>query len=324
VVGIYRSKEGCFVRFITSVLAIASVFLPLFGQPEQPTMTNDDVVKLAKAGLSEAFVVDLIEKQGSHLNGDVSSLIQLRNGGVNERIIAAVTKKAPSVEPLNTDSVLRLVKANFSDDFIVDLLGRRPGQFSTDAGSLIDLKQAGVSEKLLSLMVSQSAARELPTGTEISVRLIDPVDSEVNRVGDDFMASIDEPLLLGSEVIAQKGAKATVRLAEATDSGKFTGRTSLTLQLVSIVIDGKTVEVNSSNVSQESGSRGARTAKSAAVVGAIGAIIGGIAGGGKGAAIGGASGAGAGAGAQVLLDPQKVKVPSETVLTFTTQKPIRL
>lgn len=287
-------------------------------------MTNDDVVKLAKAGLSEAFVIDLIDKQGSRLSGDVSSLVQLKNGGVNEHIISAVAKKAPSTEPLNTDSILRLVQAKFSDGFIIDLLGRRPAEFSgAGAGRIIELKEAGVSERLLSLMVNESATRELPAGTQITVRLIDSIDSDVNRIGDEFMASIDEPLVLGDDVVVQKGAKATIRLAEAKESGKFTGRTALTLQLVSFVVDGKTVEINSSDVSQESGSRGARTAKSAAVVGAIGAIIGGIAGGGKGAAIGGAAGAGAGAGAQVLLDPQKVKVPSETVLTFTTEKASR-
>lgn len=312
------------MRLATSVLAIAITFAPVFGQTGHPAMTNDDVMKLANAGLTEAFVVDLIEKQGSSLKGDVGSLVQLKSGGVNERIITAVAKKSQATEPLNTDSLLRLVKAKFSDTFIIDLLGRRQGQFSTDTSSLIELKNAGLSEKVLSLIVTQSTTRELPAGTEISVRLIDGIDSEVNRVGDEFMASLQEPILLGNEVIAQKGTKATVRLAEAKDSGKFTGRTSLTLQLISIVIDGRIVEINSSDVSQESGSRGARTAKSAAVVGAIGAIIGGIAGGGKGAAIGAASGAGAGAGAQVLLDPQKVKVPSETVLTFTTEKPTRL
>jgi hypothetical protein len=287
-------------------------------------MTNDDVLKLAKSGLSDAFVIDLIDKQGSRLNGDVSSLIQLRDGGANERIVTEVAKKAPSAEPLNTDSVLRLVRARFSDSFIIDLLSRRNGQFSTDASRIIELKQAGVSERLLSVMVAQSPGREMPRGTEIQIRLIDGIDSEINRVGDLFQATLDEPIVMGNDVIAQKGARASVRLADAKDSGKLTGRTALTLQLVSIVIDGKTVEIDSSDVAQFSGSRGERTAKSAAAVGVLGAIIGGIAGGGKGAAIGAAAGAGAGAGAQVLLDPQKVKVPSETVLTFTTEKPTRI
>jgi hypothetical protein len=304
----------------------ASIFAVLLAGAlcAQSTMTNDDVIKLSKAGLSEQFVTDLIDKQGSKLTGDVSSLILLKDGGANERIVAAVAKKAPSSEPLNTDSVLRLVKANFSDGFIIDLLSRRPSQFSTDAGRIIELKQAGVSERLLSLMVTQSASRELPRGTEISVRMVDSIDSEQHRPGDQFSATLEDPIVLGSDVIAAKGSKAVVRLADATDSGKLTGRTSLTLQLVSVTIDGKVVQINSSDVQQQSGSRTEKTAKSAAAVGVLGAIIGGIAGGGKGAAIGAAAGAGAGAGAQVLLDPQKVKVPSETVLTFVTAAPTRI
>jgi hypothetical protein len=291
---------------------------------QSSSMTNDDVVKLSKSGLSDQFVTDLIDKQGSKLSGDVSSLIFLKENGANEKIVGAVAKKAPSSEPLNTDSVLRLVKASFSDSFILDLLSRRPSQFSTDTGRIIELKQAGVSERLLALMVTQSASRELPRGTEISVRMVDNIDSEQHRPGDQFSATLEDPIVLGSDVIAAKGSKAVVRLADATDSGKLTGRTSLTLQLVSVTIDGKVVEINSSDVSQQSGSRGERTAKSAAAVGVLGAIIGGIAGGGKGAAIGAAAGAGAGAGAQVLLDPQKVKVPSETVLTFVTAAPTRI
>jgi hypothetical protein len=143
-------------------------------------------------------------------------------------------------------------------------------------------------------------------------------------VGDTFRASLEDPIVLGNDVVAAKGSDATVRLVEAEESGRVRGRTSLTLQLVSVVVNGTTVEVLSSDVSQYSGSRGARTAKSAAVVGGIGAIIGGIAGGGKGAAIGAAAGAGAGAGSQVFLDPQKVQVPSESLLTFLTERATRL
>jgi len=59
-------------------------------------------------------------------------------------------------------------------------------------------------------------------------------------------------------------------------------------------------------------------------VGAVGAIIGAIAGGGKGAAIGAGAGAATGAGAQTVMKCQQVRIPSETVLTFTTQKTIQL
>jgi hypothetical protein len=305
-------------------LAIFALAATMVMSAQTTTMTNDDVIKLSKSGLSESFVTDLIDKQGSKLNSDVSSLIAFKQGGVNERIISAIVKKAPNAEPLNTDSVVRLVNANFSDNFIIDLLSKRPGKFSTDTSRVIELKQAGVSEKLLSLMVTQGASRELPAGTEISIRTIDAIDSENAKTGDQFNATLEEPLVVGADVIAPKGAKAKIKLADAEESGKIKGKTSLTLQLTQVEIGDRMVEIDSSDVSKESGSRGARTAKSAAAVGAIGAIIGGIAGGGKGAAIGAGAGAAAGAGAQVVMDPQKVKIPSETVLKFTLDKPARI
>jgi len=125
-------------------------------------------------------------------------------------------------------------------------------------------------------------------------------------------------------VVVKKGADARVKLVSEQESGKFSGKAGLTVQLVSINVDGRKIPVNSSDVSEYSGSRGARTAKSAAAVGAVGAIIGAIAGGGKGAAIGAGAGAAAGAGAQTVMKGQQVRIPSETVLTFTTQKTVSL
>ncbi len=217
-----------------------------------------------------------------------------------------------------------MVKAGFSDGFIIELLNRQPGKFATDANRIIELKEAGVSERLLALMVTQSNGRELPSGTEISIRLIDPVDSDKNQEGDEFRASLEDPITIGNDVVAPRGADARIKLTSDKESGKLTGKTQLTVQLVWVTVDGKTTPVNSSDVSEYSGSRGERTAKSAGAVGVIGAVIGAIAGGGKGAAIGAASGAAAGAGAQVFMKGQRVKLASETVLTFTTQGPVKL
>jgi hypothetical protein len=290
----------------------------------QTTLSNSDLVKLSKAGLSEDFVLNLIDQQGSRLSTDPSALIALKNEGVNERIISAAVRKAPSREPLNSDTVLRMVQAGFSDGFVINLLNAQPAKFTVDAARIVDLKQAGVSERILALMVQQGSVRELPSGTQISIRLIDAVDSDRNNQGDEFRATLEDPITLGNDVIVQKGADAKVRLVSEQESGKLQGRAGLTVQLVSITVAGKNITVNSSDVSEYSGSRGARTAKSAAAVGAVGAIIGAIAGGGKGAAIGAGAGAAAGAGAQTVMKGQQVRIPSETVLTFTTQKSLQL
>lgn len=305
-------------------LSVFALCVGLGSLTAQTTLSNSDLVKLSKAGLSEDFILNLIDQQGSRLVSEPSALITLKNEGVNERIISAVVKKVPSGEPLNSDTVLRMVQAGFSDRFIIDLLNAQPVKFTASASRIVELKQAGVSERILALMVQQGSVRELPAGSQISIRLIDSIDSERNREGDEFRASLEDPITLGNDVLVKRGADARVRLVAEQESGKFQGRSALTVQLISIAVDGKTVPVYTSDVSEYSGSRGARTAKSAGAVGAVGAIIGAIAGGGKGAAIGAGAGAAAGAGAQTVMKGQQVRIPSETVLTFTTQGPTQL
>jgi len=164
---------------------------------------------------------------------------------------------------------------------------------------------------------------ELPQGTNIVVRMIDGVDSEQNRVGQSFNASVDEPVLINGETVIPRGADVIVKLVDSKASGKLTGRSELTLDLVSVRIDGRPVDINTQTVSRESSSRGARTAKVAGGTAAVGAIIGAIAGGGTGAAIGAAAGGAAGAGAEVITAGQRVKIPSETRLTFVTDTAVR-
>jgi len=169
-----------------------------------------------------------------------------------------------------------------------------------------------------------SGGRELPTGTPIHIRMIDSVDSQKNREGDEFRASLEEPVQLGEDIVMPKGSMARVRLVADKSSGKLTGRAELMLRLEEVSVNGVPVTINSSAVSEYSKSQGKNTAEKAVGVGAVGAIIGALAGGAKGAAIGAAAGAGAGAGSNVFTKGQRVRVPSETILTFSTEGSIRL
>jgi hypothetical protein len=175
---------------------------------------------------------------------------------------------------------------------------------------------------------AQAAARrepvELPAGTNLVVRMIDGVDSEVNRVGQTFAASIDQPVTIGGETIIPRGADVVVKLVDAKESGKLAGRAELTLDLMSVKVDGRMVDINTQSVSRESDSRGQRTAKVAGGAAAVGAVIGAIAGGGKGAVIGAGAGGAAGVGAEEVTKGQRVKVPSETRLTFVLDTSIRI
>jgi hypothetical protein len=167
------------------------------------------------------------------------------------------------------------------------------------------------------------AGIQIPSGTPITVRMIDAVDSKVAHLGQTFRASVDEPVLMNGQTVIPRGADAVAKLVEDQQSGKFEGKTILTLALTDITINGQMIDTTTGNVSQASSSRGARTAKVVGGATALGAIIGALAGGGRGAAIGAASGAAVGGGTEILTKGQQVKIPSETRLTFTLQQPIQ-
>jgi len=164
----------------------------------------------------------------------------------------------------------------------------------------------------------------IPAGTQLVVRMIDRVDSDVDRTGQTFRASVDEPVAINGQTVIPRGADANVKLVASTQSGKFAGKTSLTLALQQVLIDGHMVDTYTESVTKASASRGARTGEAVGGGAALGAIIGALAGGGRGAAIGAASGGAIGAGAEAVTAGQRVKVPAETRLTFTLQTDVRI
>jgi hypothetical protein len=163
----------------------------------------------------------------------------------------------------------------------------------------------------------------LPAGTNLVIRMIESVDSETNRVGQSFRASLDQPVMVDGQTAIPRGADVVVKLVDAKESGKLTGRANLTLSLQAVSINGHFVEINTQSINKESGSQGEKTAKVAGGTAVVGAVIGAIAGGGKGAAIGAGAGAAAGAGSQVITGGQRVRIPSETRLTFVLESQVR-
>jgi len=161
----------------------------------------------------------------------------------------------------------------------------------------------------------------VPSGTIISVRMIDSVDSAVNKTGQAFKASLDAPIVVDDRVVVPKGADAYVKLVNASSAGKIQGRSELTLDIQSIILQGRTYNISTTDVKQAGASRGKRSAATIGGGAVLGALIGGLAGGGKGAAIGAAVGGGAGTGVQVLTKGQQIKIPSETRLDFTLEQP---
>ncbi|HEV3040642.1 MAG TPA: hypothetical protein VHA33_22955 [Candidatus Angelobacter sp.] len=169
---------------------------------------------------------------------------------------------------------------------------------------------------------SNSGSVTIPMGTRLTVRTIDAIDSDKNRVGDKFSATLEQPLYVNDVLVASKGADVYGRLDEAKEAGHIEGRSQLKLSLTGIVINGQTVPLTTGEYDLSGKSRGANTAKKVGVGAAAGAVVGAIVGGGKGAAVGAGVGAGAGTAVQVMTKGEQVHVPSETLLEFALDQPI--
>jgi hypothetical protein len=162
----------------------------------------------------------------------------------------------------------------------------------------------------------------VPDGTQVSIRLIDPLSSETNQVGDRFRATLSHSILVNGEVAVPAGADVEGRVTDVKGATHFTGQSVLAVELSSLSMGGHSYELRTAEYRKEGTARGKNTAAKVGGGAAVGAIIGAIAGGGKGAAIGATVGAGAGGGAQAVTKGQKINLPSETVLNFQLTAPV--
>ena len=118
------------------------------------------------------------------------------------------------------------------------------------------------------------------------MRTIDAIDSGKSDVGERFQASLAEPLMLDGNVVVERDALVDGRLTELKESGTFTGRSQLRLELTGIVVNGNMVPVVTGEYEVTGKSRGASTAKRTFGGAALGALIGAAVDGGKGAVSG--------------------------------------
>jgi hypothetical protein len=163
---------------------------------------------------------------------------------------------------------------------------------------------------------------DVPANTILTIRMIDSVNSSVNKPGEIFHASLDSSILVDNQVVVPAGADVYVRLADASSAGHIKGKSELRLELVKLEFQGQSYPLVSGTYSLAGSSRGKDTAKKVGTGAVLGTIIGAIAGSGKGAAIGAAAGAGAGGIYQASTSGKQVKIPSETKLDFELEQPV--
>jgi hypothetical protein len=93
----------------------------------------------------------------------------------------------------------------------------------------------------------------LPAGTVISIRLADAVNSNHNRPGDQFSGTVDPSVLVGDRVVIPRGTEARVRMVERRKGGHIHGPAEIQLELTSLVINGRKLELESDTYREKKG-----------------------------------------------------------------------
>lgn len=166
---------------------------------------------------------------------------------------------------------------------------------------------------LLMLAASLASAETIPAGSHATVRLNTSLSSATAHKDQAWSGTLTSDILAHGKVVAKAGAPVHGKVTYVNRSGRLHKPGALTLRLTSI--NGETVY--SSRVSRQGKSHTKSNATKIGGGAGAGALIGAVAGGGKGAAIGAGAGAAAGTGVAAATGKEEVRIPAESVLTFT-------
>ncbi len=164
----------------------------------------------------------------------------------------------------------------------------------------------------------------IPANTAIYIRLQQSLSSKTAQPGQDFSAVLDEPLVIDGQTLAPEGAAVTGKVVAANESGHLHNAGYLRITLSTLIVNGKTVPLQTNSVFVSGGSYKKRNL---AIVGGGaggGALLGALIGGGKGAAIGSVAGAAGGTTAAYATGKKEVGFVAERRLGFRLTQPLSI
>jgi hypothetical protein len=202
--------------------------------------------------------------------------------------------------------------------------GCNKGDTSTNPST--DSSQQGAGQSTASQQPAPEPPRPIvvPAGTPITVVLSTTISSRVAKPGDDFEATVSDPVIVEGRSAIPKGAHVTGTVVNAKKQGAFKGEADLAIRLTRVEIRGKGFMIATDTYGGTQKGKGKRTAVVTGGGAAVGALIGGLAGGGKGAAIGAGVGAGGGLAASGATGGKNVEFPAESRITFKLTEPVTI
>src|SRR3984885_4077777 len=157
----------------------------------------------------------------------------------------------------------------------------------------------------------------VPAGTVIQIRTRDFLSSDGNHKGDNFIATLAQPIVIDGWVVMRRGQTINGQVTDAVRAGRVKGVSRLQLDLSQLtLVDGQLVPVQTQLLNATAGTSRGRDADDIGVRTGTGAAIGAAAAGGSGAAIGAGAGFVASVAGVLLTRGKPTITTPETLLTL--------
>jgi hypothetical protein len=162
-----------------------------------------------------------------------------------------------------------------------------------------------------------AGATTVPSGTQLTVRTKEPLDSSRHKAGHKFTATLEADLAVGGTVVAPRGSNVYGELTQAKQAGRVAGKSELTVAFTGLMINNQIKPIRTSEIQAVADSN---QAKNTVGKTARGAAIGGLIDGSSGAK----TGAKVGVGASLLTRGGRINIPANTLLETRLAEPFTL
>lgn len=165
----------------------------------------------------------------------------------------------------------------------------------------------------------------VPAGTILLIRMNDYLSSDHSKIGDQFTAVLDQPLVVNGWVVARRGQVLVGQVKEVRQAGRIKGTSELGVELTDMTtVDGRQVPILTELWKASGGTSHGQDAATIGTTTGLGALIGSAADWGRGAAIGAGAGAAVGIGAVLLTRGRPTILEPEEPLSFRLTDPARI
>ncbi len=126
----------------------------------QEVLTNDSILKLVKAGLGEDMIVNMVKTQTSNFALNTEDIVALKNGGVPDKVIAAmITKGSGLMKPATAEPAAKVEAPLTTKDGVplpeeLGVYRLKDGQYLTVPPEILNLRTARGAQMLVGVFAN--------------------------------------------------------------------------------------------------------------------------------------------------------------------------